>query len=107
MRLSMNTESPQTHQPCQARHENPGSEEGLASDPVQAHASGGHGERTGGRFVRSAPTGAQRIASAMVLWLALCAATSRPTPAPEASPAAAPAVRAGYERAAGELLCYC
>jgi len=39
--------------------------------------------------------------------MVLLAASARPTQAPDASPGAPPAVRAGYERAANELLCYC
>jgi cytochrome c-type biogenesis protein CcmH/NrfF len=48
-----------------------------------------------------------RIAAATAVCAALVLASTRPTPAPEASPAASPQVRAGYEKAAGEVLCYC
>ena len=68
---------------------------------------------------RTAPTGlfgnvgpglrarSARIAAGTLVFAALVLASTRPTPAPEASAGASPQVRAGYEKAAGEVLCYC
>ena len=49
----------------------------------------------------------QRAAPFALIGLALVVMSARPTPAPEASPQAPPAVRAGYEKVASEILCYC
>ena len=48
-----------------------------------------------------------RLAAGGLVIISALLATSRPTPAPEVSPNAPPAVRAAYDRAASEVLCYC
>jgi cytochrome c-type biogenesis protein CcmH/NrfF len=48
-----------------------------------------------------------RLFAAAAAFAALLALTAKPTPAPDASAGQPEAVRAGYDKAATELLCYC
>jgi cytochrome c-type biogenesis protein CcmH/NrfF len=75
---------------------------GMKNASSGAAPAGPHG--IAGRSLRATPA---RIVAGAFVCAALVLASTRPTPAPEASAGASPQVRAGYEKAAGEVLCYC